>query len=362
MRCTILTLVTVVACKGKPPEPPPEPPRPPHDGVVLVQPGTAPLEAVRYHLTRGTTTTSELVWDFTADSDGQRNPMPTLIVELETTVEDVRADGSARLRITVVRTTVRDPDGSAAGSAMLREEAAAMQGVIISETLAPDGRLSDAQLEARTVPDSVRARLDSLSRSLEQVAMQLPAEPVGIGAVWRERKTLPAGGIRAVSETTYTLTSRAPGTIAYTGVGLATGAPQTIEQDGLKVEVTSTRGNSETHGTVDLTRYSPQVTATSTFTTAMNVVAPKGTPGAGPSTVEITMAIQVTPTEPPGAATAPPPAISDAAPSDAGLAAHDARSPDPGSPRRDADRSAPAAPANPAAPADRADHGAHSAP
>jgi hypothetical protein len=351
MRCTILTLLTLTACQDKKPAPPPPPP-PPHDGVTLVQPGTAPFQAVRYHLTRGTSTASALVWDFTASNDGQRSPMPTLVVELETVVADVLPDGSARLQITITRTRVRDQAGSSVGSDLVREEAAAMQGVIITETLAPDGKLSESHVDAASLPDNVRARLDNLSRSLEQAAMQLPAEPVGIGATWRERKSLPAGGIRAVSETTYTLTSLTSDKIAYTGVGLATGVPQTIEQDGIKVEVTNTHGQSQTTGAVDLTRYAPEVTSTSTFTTAMNVVAPTQPAGAGPSTVEITMAIRVTPldatrTEPapspvpdptapvpapiPATPPAPVPAPSDAG--DAGPAPPDVTPPPEGGPR-----------------------------
>jgi hypothetical protein len=182
----------------------------------------------------------------------------------------------------------------------------------------------------------VRTRLESLTRSLEQVAMRLPAEPVGVNARWRERRTLPEGGIRAVSETTYTLTSLAGTTLAYTAAGSSSGAPQTIEQDGLKVEVTHTRGHAETQGTLDLSRFAPRVTSSSVFATAMDVADPKDAPGAGASTVEIAIAIQVTPIPP----------------------AHDAAAGD----ATGGDRSPNAANAPDAARAAGADQGAHSAP
>jgi hypothetical protein len=169
-----------------------------------------------------------------------------------------------------------------------------MHGVVIAETLAPDGQLVESHVEAAaSVPDRAREQLDQLTRSLAQVAMRMPSEPVGLGASWRERRTLPEGGIRAVSETFYTVTSLSPTTLDYTSVGLSSGEPQTIEQDGLKVEVSDTRGHSQAHGSVDLARYTFEVTSTSTFATAMNVIAPQGTPGAGRSTVEIAMAIHV---------------------------------------------------------------------
>jgi hypothetical protein len=324
MRCTILTLVALIACQDKKPEAPP-PPAVPHDGVTLVLPGAAPLQILRYHLTRGSKTASALVWDFAVDSEGQPGPMPTLVFDLETTVDDVLADGTAKLRIAVVRTTVRDRPGSSTGSDLVREQAAAMQGVIITATLAPDGALSDSKIElAATAPDSVRARLDGLSRSLEQVAMRLPTEPVGIGAAWRERKSLPAGGIRAISDAIYTLSSITGNTVTYTGTSQATGVPQTVEQDGLKVEVTNTHGHTETRGAVDLARYVLVLTSTSTFTTAMNVIAPPQSPGSGASTVTITTALQVTPRDasrPDAAAgSEAAPAPPSAGPPDAGLA------------------------------------------
>jgi hypothetical protein len=330
MRCVTLTLLvavcTLVACKAEPQEPPPQPP---HDGVTLVHRGVPPYQPLRYHLARGTHTASELICDLEVNNDGDSGPMPALVVALDTAVEDVLADGSAKLRITVVRTTVRDRAGSPVASDVVQAQAAAMQGIVITQTLAPDGQLTDSRVEAAaTVPESMRDQLDRLSRSLSQVAMRMPTESVGVGAIWRERRTLPEGGIRATSETLYSLTSLTGSTLAYTSLGLSSGPPHTIEQDGMKVEVTDTRGHSEAKGSVDLSRYAFDVTSTSTFATAMNVIAPEGTPGAGPSTVEITMAIRVASAAPsiasaPAADSAAPDAITSAAPA-AGKAAPNA--------------------------------------
>jgi hypothetical protein len=299
MRCAPLTLAlvtfaTVAACKDESPLPAATPP--PHDGVTLIQRGAPPYQPLRYRLTRGARTISQLVCDFAVKNDGESGPMPVLVVDLDTSVEEVLPDGNARLRLTVTQTSVRDRAGSPVASDMVVAQATAMHGVVIAETVAPDGQLIESHVEAAaSVPDPVREQLDRLTRSLAQVAMRMPSEPVGVGAMWRERRTLPEGGIRAVSETLYTLTSITPTTLAYTSVGLSSGEPQTIEQEGLKVEVTDTRGHSQAQGTVDLARYAFDVTSSSTFATAMNIIAPAGTPGAGRSTVEITMAIHVAP-------------------------------------------------------------------
>lgn len=313
-----VTSACMAACKDKPAEPTvapaPAPPTTPHDGVTLISAGDPPLQPLRYRLTKGDKTTSELAWDFDARTDGKSDALPTLVLDLETTVEDVAPSGAAQLRVSVTRATFRPKAGAPAPSEGLAAEIAAMQGVSLTETLAPDGAISGGKLDAKAVADSVRSRLDALAHSLEQAAMRLPSEPVGTNASWRERKTLPEGGIRAVSETTYTLTSLTSSIATYTATSTATGEPQTLEQDGLKVDVSKVAGRSETKGAVDLAHYAPQVKATSSFSTTMDVHAPAGTPGAGSSTIEIATSLDVAP--------APPPSDAGAPPSDAGAPLH----------------------------------------
>lgn len=284
---------------------------PPHDGLAVINPGTAPLRLLRYHLNKGDRTASELVWDFATQDDGKAEVTPSLILDFETTVEDVRADGSAQLALRITKTTIRgQDDGKAAGSAsemgntpgtatssdLVRNFAASMQGVTIHEVLAPDGGVADLKVDTPPgLAPALASRLDSLSRGLAQITMKLPTEPVGLTASWRERKTLPDGGIRAVSEATYTLTQLTETSIGYVASATMTGPPHTVEQEGVKVEITDTHGQSEVRGTVDLAHYAPQGSLKSSFATTMNIAAPAGTPGAGKSTMAVSMAFQLTP-------------------------------------------------------------------
>lgn len=355
---TLVALIALIACRDRAPEPAPPPPV--RDGVTLIQPGVPPLQTLRYHLTRGSKTTSRLVCDVDMTSGERLEPMPTQVVDLETTVEDMRADGAARLRIAVVDATVRDRAGSAVPSNVMQAQAAALRGVVITETLGPDGRVSDAHVEGGG-SDKLHSELDSLVRGLEHVATRLPAEPVGVGATWRERRTLPEGGIRAVSEITYTLASITGGTVAYTSIGESSGEPQTLEQDGAKVEVTGTHGRSEATGTLDLSRYALDVTATSMFATTMAVVAPAAGPGAAAggerSTIEIAMAIRMSSADARTPAAGAPVAPASAAPAPA---APEAAAPEPAAPEPEAAAPGDATPSPNAA--ERSAQGAHSAP
>jgi len=284
-------LVTLMACHDKTPEP--LPPPPPQDGVVLIQPGVPPLQMLRYHLTRGATVKSRLVCNVDVKSSELQAPMPSQVLDLETVVEDVLAGGDARLRITVVDADIRDRPGAAATD-VVKAQTAALRGVVVTETLAPDGKVSDAQVTAGAAPDRPQHELDALLQNLARVATRLPAEPVGVGATWRERRTLPEGGVRAVSEITYTLTSLAGTAVGFTSAGQASGPPQTVDQDGEKVEVTDTHGQSAAAGSLDLSRYALELTATSAFSTTMALAAPDAGRGAERSTIEISIAIRMT--------------------------------------------------------------------
>lgn len=192
---------------------------------------------------------------------------------------------------------------------VIRAQTAALRGVVITESLGPDGQVSNAHVEGDDKDkDKLHRDLDTLLRSLERVTTRLPAEPVGVGASWRERRTLPEGGIRATSEITYTLASLTGTTMAFTSVGRSAGDPQTIEQDGSKVEVTDTHGRTEAIGSVDLSRYAIDVSARSTFSTTMAVIAPDAGASAGPgaerSTIEIAMMIRMSSGEAPATAAA----------------------------------------------------------
>lgn len=316
MRLSILTLLALIGCQDKKPAPPaaPPPPPPPHDGVVLVLPGTAPRQPLRYALTPGAVATSQLVYDLELKSDGQPSPLPVLVVDLETKVERRMPDGAARLRIAITRASVRDRAGATA-SELVRKEAAAMQGVAVTELVAPDGLVSDSQIEAAgALSDAARGQLANLLRSLEHAAPRFPVEPVGPGASWRERRTLPEGGIRAINETTYVLTSRTGDTIAYTSTAASAGEPQKVVQDGTTVDVTETRGHGEAAGTVDLARYAFELIASSVFSTVLTVAAPAGAPGAGRSAIEIAIKLQVSPRDAERAEAAPAAPSPDAGP------------------------------------------------
>lgn len=358
MRRWLLTLAVVIGCKDPPAPPPPAPP-PSQDGLVLLEPGRTPKDELRYHFDKGGKTSSELLWDFDAREDGKPGSLPSLVLDLETTVEEVAVDGTAKLRIVVARASVRAREGAGDGSGaakseakseaaksdsknakgdaknaknaktdakgdgkgsakppannaptsdLVEQEAAAMIGVAFTETLAPDGAISAVKVVPRpNTPEPVRARLEALAQSLASVALRFPKEAVGDGAKWRDRRPLPAGGIQAMAETIYELRAHSGDAVQIAATTTITGTPHVVEQEGTKVQVSAVRGTAELQATIDLSRYAPTLRTRSSFTAEMTIDAPKGTAGAGTSTVEIAMAIDVRPVDAAHPATAAEP-------------------------------------------------------
>src|SRR5262249_41638874 len=88
-------------------------------------------------LTKGGKVTSQLECDADVKSSELGGSMPTQVVTLETVVDDVLADGAAKLRITVVDAGIRERPGAEAVGDVMRAQAAAMRGRGNPEAPAP---------------------------------------------------------------------------------------------------------------------------------------------------------------------------------------------------------------------------------
>jgi hypothetical protein len=284
-------IVIGASCKDKPAPAPAPPVEAPHDGVKLIQRGAAPVQTLRYRFSKGAKTASTLVCDVAIKTDGEGEVTPPLVVDLETVIEDVASDGTAKLRLTLTGARLQRE-----GSADLAAQVAALPGIEITETLAPDGATSGARVSSTgSGPDKARAQLDSLLQSLAHVTTQLPAEAVGIGATWEERRTLPPGGITGIAKTIYTVTALTPTSFSYTSAGDLTGGRQTITRDGVTIDVNQASGHVEGKGTVALEAYALDVDSRTGFKATMTTVGARDAGSSDASTIEVTMATRMTP-------------------------------------------------------------------
>jgi len=253
----------VAACsKSRDPAPTAEPAVTPD--VVLVSPGLEPRRVLRYHLVKGTTSTLELAMDLDLDAGGSGGKLPTLVMNLKITVEDVTPDGDARLETTVTGAQVRERDGSVVPVSAVAQMTDMLRGVTYSATLSPDGLLRDAKLTSAT-PAGMDKQIAQLTQGIEQVAIRMPSSPIGVGAKWTSRKTGKRNDLELTTMTTIELTQIEGDRVTFESSSAITAPDQTVQERGLTASIKDVGGGGHGKGTVDLSRMTMHGEVTAEF-------------------------------------------------------------------------------------------------
>jgi hypothetical protein len=223
----------------------------PRDGLQLLSAGDPKTaRALRYHLVKGTQSFVELEMAIEAG-----RPTPRMKQKLEIDVEDVASDGSARVRTTIVEARILVDNDQAGQAPMFAEMARTISGLGFTAKLMPNGKLVESKLvNADQLPPPVRDQVGQLTQGIEQVAMPLPEQPVGLGAKWSTRRPIKQVGIEMVSVTTTEITAIDNDTISFKSTSTVTGADQATKLQGVAIEVKDIGGGGVASGTVDLTR------------------------------------------------------------------------------------------------------------
>lgn len=252
-RWIVIALAAAIgACGGDRPPPPVVSP----GAVQVLSPGTGPRQLLRYHVTKGARQRLELSLDVDLDAGGQGGPLPGLVVTNELAIDDVLPDGAARVRTTITDVAARDREGSPISADAMATQTQLMRGLVFTGTLSPEGVLRDvaADTQGRQLPPALANQLDTLAKSFEQVAMPLPATPVGAGATWLHTRAVDQGGMKMSTATTIALVSLDGDTLGFTSTTLVTGKDQAITQQGTTIALSNIKGTGSGAGTVDLAR------------------------------------------------------------------------------------------------------------
>jgi len=270
--CSIAVAIALAAgCQEKAPDAPPKPPvTVPTDGLELLRDGAMPRRALRYHVAKGTTTPVEMVLEVEMTAAGQGGPLPTMTMELEIAGDDVKPDGSMSVRTTIHKVTASDRPGTTITADKMGSQL--MEGIVLRGTLAPTGTLADMKLDTAgaELPPGITQQLGTLSKSFEQAAMPLPTPAVGIGAEWRQRKTIVQNGMTMVTLTTLTVTGIEGDKVTFTSATEVTGPDQSLSQGGMAIAIKHLRGHGTGKGTIDLARMVIAGEFTAEFTSDMS--------------------------------------------------------------------------------------------
>ncbi|MEJ7598042.1 MAG: hypothetical protein WKG01_09060 [Kofleriaceae bacterium] len=253
MRSVLCAAILAAACGNQPAEPPPAKSA---DGFVLVTPGVAPLRQLRYRPVKGATSRFDMSMNFDLESGGTVNTMPTLTLDLELAVIDVAADGSATLRTTIKHASATDRGaGAGVSAAQMNEGLRLFDNVVITSTLSPQGRQRDSKVSAgKDLAPALMQQITTMTQGLEQLAMPMPDQPVGVGAKWRSVKQLAQNGIDMTSTTTIDITAIEGDRVSFASSTQLAGPDQTLKQGTRSVTIAKVGGNGGGSGTVDLAR------------------------------------------------------------------------------------------------------------
>lgn len=241
--------VLVIGCHAS--DPAPAPVAKPE--VQLVSPGAAPRRVLAYVLPKGTQTHLELAIDMTLDAGGRGGTLPTVVMQLDVAVDDVLADHRMKLRTTIADASVRDPSDSQVAAA-IATPLEQIKGLAVTTTLAPDGKVSDAKLDpgGKQLTPAAQQQYDALAGNLEDLALRLPTEPVGMGAKWRSSRQVHRGGLATTATATVEVTKLEGTHVGYAVAIDSSGPDQTINQAGASVDVKHIHGTGQGTGILDL--------------------------------------------------------------------------------------------------------------
>jgi hypothetical protein len=224
--------------------------------VSLLYPGAHPWGVVRYSLAKGAKVAIELALDMSLTSGGQGGAMPTMVFDLDLTIEDVAPDGSYTFRSTIAGVSARDRDGTKYPASALAGKLDAMNGVSIVGTLRADGTMVNPRMDlgGKSVPDALAAQLSSLTQSLERIATPLPTAPIGVGAIWKTTRDVDQSGLKVATSSTVMVSALDHRTLTFDVASEMHGADQQIQQKNVTIAVSHIAGVGSGHAVVDLSR------------------------------------------------------------------------------------------------------------
>lgn len=249
-------LFCVVACQKDTTSPPdPEPNAKPvtkvDRNVKLISNGAEPRHELRYHPPAGTRTPLGFAIDLEMHAGPVQGPLPTFTMDGTLAVVDASPDGNMRMRMTIDKVDVLDRAG-AFPAAQVRDTMRGLEGLAIEATCTPSGQMSNPSVDATKVSPTARAQVDQLSENLQDFTVQLPDEPVGIGAQWDVTKRIERNALHMTTTAHITLEAIEGDRLTFKSEGTIGGPDQTVAQNGISLQMKEIRGTLSGSATIDL--------------------------------------------------------------------------------------------------------------
>lgn len=188
------------------------PARPPAQ-VELLDAGKAPLRVLRYTPRVGAKQRIEVQQSMDVKQTLDGNPMPSsklpqMLMPADVEILSVGSSGEAETRMTYLEPTVSADDPAVpegvvkAVSQMLK----GMKGMTVSTMSRANGEVVKMDVaNTANLPPALKDMMSSMSSAMENMSVVLPAEPIGVGAKWRLKRSFEMTGIKVDSDISVTL-------------------------------------------------------------------------------------------------------------------------------------------------------------
>ncbi|MHC4217308.1 MAG: DUF6263 family protein [Planctomycetota bacterium] len=180
--------------------------------VTLIEPGAGPHRPLRFRPKAGSVELVDLTVSIETGQTigGQVMPqqkMPAMQYAMKIVINDVNEAGDISFDFEYTSTNVvPDPDVDPYVVEMMRSALKAIEGLRGKGVITKQGYNKLVKFE-RT-PDTneqVLQQMEGMERSMEQLVSPFPAEPVGVGAVWKVKGVIEQQGMAIDQETTFSL-------------------------------------------------------------------------------------------------------------------------------------------------------------
>ncbi len=271
----LFAVLTLPACKEKPRAPATEAlqkrdaamaprARVSRAAVQLLSEGAEPREPLRYLLSIGDIQTVSLVLEYGAVNRLRAAPQTSLnfpTMRLTFLVEILKALEGDRVRYSFELAEASISDAEKADGALVAMAGAALkasQGIRGTAVVNSQGVISDAEFSMDNKDPALAVMLESMKTSMEQLAVPLPVEAVGVGARWQARTELIQGGMTLDQTTMYELAASARGTLEIRSTIEQRAGRQPVEIANVKdAELISLSGDGTALIEVSLSRLAP---------------------------------------------------------------------------------------------------------
>ena len=231
--------------------------------VRLIGAGVDPKVKLRYEVAKGTSVTLDMVMKIKIDAGGLPVPqLPVIKMSMTEDCTEVDADGNMRFEVKVGSMT---SDGSGQMAQAMDMVGDMMKNMVYRFRMSPSGKVDDVQVEGLTGPMAELGT--SMKDSIEQFAAPLPEEPVGKGSTWKFKRTGEANGVKMATVNQFELIDYKDQVATFKVNGRVVAPAQTINKNGMTVNLEKMDGN--VSGTIanDLKRFAPA----GTFGMTMNM-------------------------------------------------------------------------------------------